>query len=161
MTSITLHMRINENSGFIPVLSIPVDECNRFALRPLKWLRFLGYTIYGRIGHISAAPHGPPMDYQLAIEGGAHYYFISSGMFIHVGLGVLIIQIGPPRLLDNQCINDRISSIAESAGRAGFRAGLNNRDHTCIVSNAPNQLCEGAHILPHSKGSEVSLDSLL
>jgi hypothetical protein len=32
----------------LSVLRIPVDDCNRFAVRPLKWLRYLGYTIYGR-----------------------------------------------------------------------------------------------------------------
>jgi hypothetical protein len=37
----------------VPVLSIPVVDCNRFALKPLKWLRFLGYAIYGREGRIS------------------------------------------------------------------------------------------------------------
>jgi hypothetical protein len=42
---------------------------------------------------------------------------------------------------------------------ADFRDGLNNRDGTCIFTDAPGRFCIGAHILPHSKGSEVGLSS--
>jgi hypothetical protein len=92
MASIELHMRID--NAHVPVLSIPVDDCNRFALKPLRWLRFLGYAIYGVHGHISATAGGPPVDYELAVEGGAYYYFISAGTGIHIHVGggfVLII----------------------------------------------------------------------
>jgi hypothetical protein len=81
MASIELHIPVD--NAYIPVLSIPVDDCNRFALKPLRWLRFLGYTIYGKEGHISATAGGPPVDYESAAEGGAHYYFTSAGTGIH------------------------------------------------------------------------------
>ena len=81
MASIELHIRIA--STYIPVLSIPVDDCNRFALKPLRWLRFLGYAIYGSHGHISVTPNGVPVNYDAAVEGGVHYYFISGGTCIH------------------------------------------------------------------------------
>ena len=81
MASVELHIRIDNT--YIPVLSIPVDDCNRFALNPLRWLRFLGYAIYGSQGHISATADGPPVDYESAVEGGAHYYFTSQGTSIH------------------------------------------------------------------------------
>jgi len=81
MTSIELHIRID--NAYIPVLSIPFDDCNRFALKPLRWLRFIGYTIYGNQGHISAAADGPPVDYESAIEGGARFYFTSAGTGIN------------------------------------------------------------------------------
>jgi hypothetical protein len=81
MAPVELHIRIDNT--YIPVLSIPVDDCNRFALNPLRWLRFLGYAIYGSQGHISTTADGPPVDYESAVEGGAHYYFTSAGTIIH------------------------------------------------------------------------------
>jgi len=80
MASIDLYIGID--NAYIPVLSIPVDDCNRFALKPLRWLRFLGYAIYGNHGHISTTADGPPVDYESAI-GEAHYYFASAGTSIH------------------------------------------------------------------------------
>lgn len=89
MTSIELYICINET--FIPVLLISIEDCNRFAVNPLSRLRFLGYTFYGGEGHISAAANSAPVNYQSAIEGGVHYYFTSSGLFVHVGVGVVLI----------------------------------------------------------------------
>ena len=34
--------------AYLPILSIPVVECNSFALNSLKWLRYVGYTVYGQ-----------------------------------------------------------------------------------------------------------------
>ena len=78
-----IELRVQIGNAYIPVLSIPVDDCNRFALKPLRWLRFLGYTIYGNQGHISATADGPPVDYQAGVEEGALYYFTSAGTGIH------------------------------------------------------------------------------
>ncbi len=60
------------DGGYIPVLSIPIGDCNRFALAPLRWLRFLGYCIYGSSGHISETAGGPPVAFQslLKVERG-------------------------------------------------------------------------------------------
>jgi hypothetical protein len=154
MASVELHMRIND--AYMPVLSIPVTDCNRFSLRPLSWLRFLGYCIYGRMGNISSTPDGPPIDYQMAVQAGARYYFTSPGTHIAVDAGFkLIILTETPRLLDTQCIDDRTSDADTTESRAGFRGRLTDRDGTCIVTNAPPLLCHGSHYYPHSKGSEV------
>jgi hypothetical protein len=68
-----------------------VSDCNRFSIRPLKWLRFLGYAIYGCDGHIHARIDGRPVNYNLAVRGGAEYYFISSGTRFHIGVECLLI----------------------------------------------------------------------
>ena len=82
MDSITLHLKINDD--YLPILSIPISECNRFALRPLKWLRFLGYTLYGREGDICLSPEDPPVpvDYQSSIQAGTQYFYVSSRTLI-------------------------------------------------------------------------------
>jgi len=151
---VELHIQIND--AYMPVLSIPVPDCNRFSLKPLSWLRFLGYCIYGQIGDLSSDPDGSPIDYQMAVEAGANYYFTSPGTHIPVDAGFkLIILTETSRLLDIRCIDDRTSDADTTESRAGFRDDLEDRDGTCIVTDAPPLLCEGAHYYPHSKGSEV------
>jgi len=60
-------------------LSIPLNKCNTFAVNPLKWLRFLGFAIYGREGHLSLSRNGPDLgDYTTPIEARL-YYFVSVG----------------------------------------------------------------------------------
>lgn len=60
-------------------LSIPLHTCNTFAVNPLKWLRFLGFAIYGREGHLSLSKDGPDLgDYAAPIEA-CSYFFVSEG----------------------------------------------------------------------------------
>ena len=59
-------------------LSIPLAQCETFANSPLKWLRFLGFVIYGRQGRLSTSMNGPELDYTAPIEARA-YYFMSDG----------------------------------------------------------------------------------
>jgi hypothetical protein len=63
-------------------LSIPVAECTKYAINPLKWLRFLAYAIYGREGYLSKSNSGPEInDYMGDIEATS-YYFIHQGKFL-------------------------------------------------------------------------------
>lgn len=62
---------------------------NRFALKPLKWLRFLAYTIYGREGHISLTNDGSPVDYESGVTEGSSYHFIADGMSFFISLARL------------------------------------------------------------------------
>ena len=60
-------------------LSIPKQKCTTFSSSPIKWLRFLGYAIYGQEGHISLTDGGQPVsDYTSVVEPRS-YYFISPG----------------------------------------------------------------------------------
>jgi hypothetical protein len=57
-------------------LSVPVAIAIAFpTLKPVKWLRFLGYAMYGRIGDMYACPTGRPVN--LAVHAGARYFIIS------------------------------------------------------------------------------------
>ena len=66
-----------------PVLSIPINDCQRFSARPLSWLRYVASTIYGGEGDISTCPDGGPVvDYNRAgIESGIYYYITESVLF--------------------------------------------------------------------------------
>lgn len=40
-------------------LSIPLAKCGSFSVNPLKWLRFLGFAIYGQEGYLFTSKGGP------------------------------------------------------------------------------------------------------
>ena len=69
---------ISFNGEYQLTLSIPVDTCRRFSLRPLAWLRYLAFTIYGAKGHISSEQGGNEVDYTAA-ELSDRYYYVSQG----------------------------------------------------------------------------------
>ncbi|KAF8556461.1 hypothetical protein OG21DRAFT_636695 [Imleria badia] len=55
-------------------LSIPLTQCTTFATSPLKWLRFLGFAIYGREGYLSKNWNGLQLDYTEQIEARSYYF---------------------------------------------------------------------------------------
>jgi len=59
-------------------LSIPVETCQHFSLHPLKWLRYVGFTIYGTEGHIFRFATGPVVQYPEHIQAGVYYYIPDS-----------------------------------------------------------------------------------
>lgn len=63
------------------ILSIPTNDFGRFALAPLKWLRFLGFTIYGREGLLLIGPDDIEVqDYTAGVgDLQEHYYYCSQG----------------------------------------------------------------------------------
>ncbi|KAI0289829.1 hypothetical protein BC826DRAFT_586927 [Russula brevipes] len=55
--------------------------------------------------------------------------------------------------IDIHLTNTRtITSSAVSTRRDHFRLDVEQRDGTCVVTGGPPDVCEAAHILPHSKG---------
>src|ERR1700761_304044 len=74
--------------SYFRVLSIPIHECRRFSLKPLKWLRYLGYAIYGKPGCLKAGPSSDNLqevDYDREIESRS-YYFYSDGALIDTAI---------------------------------------------------------------------------
>jgi len=131
---------IQTNGTWIPILSIPTDQFDRFTLRPLKWLRFLGFIIYGRDGMLRTHCDGPEVDnYDIGTSQlrECYYFFLAD----------------QPRFVDTQALHERESS-AYSLRREHFSASVMDRDQTCIVTGEPARLCNPSHCLPHSKGDE-------
>jgi hypothetical protein len=76
-TIVELHMPID--GEYQPTLSIPVETCQRFSVHPLRWLRYIGFTIYGTEGHIFRSPAGPVVRYsEVDIQAGVYYYIPDS-----------------------------------------------------------------------------------
>ena len=66
----------------ILALSIPFVDIERLSLRPVKWLRFLLFTICGVRGELTTTPNGPPVDYDTSTLDNMDeaYYFAPEGM---------------------------------------------------------------------------------
>ena len=92
----TIQLWIRFGDGYRHALSIPIHTCQQFSLHPLAWLRFLGYAIYGKEGHISRERDGEQVaDYRP--DGGAicagNYYYISQGQSFRAHWDLLLIFI--------------------------------------------------------------------
>ena len=68
------------NGEYQLTLSIPATTCHLFTLRPLAWLRYVAFTIYGSEGHISSEQGGNEVDYTTA-ELSDRYYYVSQGRY--------------------------------------------------------------------------------
>ncbi|KAF9508797.1 hypothetical protein BS47DRAFT_1350045 [Hydnum rufescens UP504] len=119
-------------------LSIPITECQKYAVNPLKWLRFLGYAICGQQGQLSISNTGPPIDDYLAAIEARPYYFVSQD---------------DPCFVDFDAMEDRTSDASVVTDRRGdFEYRVRERDVTCVVTGDSPRFCDACHILPHSKG---------
>jgi len=92
MVEIHLHV----DGFYIPFLSIPPSDVRRLSLRPLKWIRFVVFSICGARGHLSATPDGPSVDYTNT-ETNAEYYYKSDGNNFFVCVIVLHHNAHLPR----------------------------------------------------------------
>lgn len=76
MENVQLWLHLRE--AWLSVLTIPINELSHFSIRPLKWLRYVGFTIYGREGVLLfTTEEGDEVDYDLTTDFKAHYYFSS------------------------------------------------------------------------------------
>ena len=75
---VDLWLYSKSNEIDILALSIPLGAFKEYAVNSLKWLKYLGYAIYGAEGRLSTSKDGPEIDlnYDAVVEIRP-YYFIS------------------------------------------------------------------------------------
>ncbi|PVF97561.1 hypothetical protein CPB86DRAFT_855257 [Serendipita vermifera] len=140
----TTHIRLSLYlmDQWTTVLSIPREEFVKYTTRPLKWLRYLGSTIYGREGTLKGGPYdGEIEDYTIedvdTLLSGYFYY-----------------STGYPQLVDMNMI-DKCKSpgpMSPLATCSSFDEEITARDGACVVTGLDDELCEAAHIIPHRRG---------
>ncbi|KLO05419.1 hypothetical protein SCHPADRAFT_727113 [Schizopora paradoxa] len=142
---IKLHITINGDT--CPVFEIPRVDFKNFTTFPLKWLRFLGFTIYGAEGHISLAVDGEPVNDSVGVDDvnllSNTYYYVSQA---------------PPKVFDVINAMDSRSSVGSTSSlRDGsFREKILLRDVRCTMNATQDvQKCHACHIIPHSKGDDL------
>ena len=79
--TIQLWLRFSIAGEWVPTLTIPTDDISNYTLRPLRWLRFLGFIIYGSQGVLYTGPDGPEVDdYGASVDRLQEaYYYHSPG----------------------------------------------------------------------------------
>jgi hypothetical protein len=68
--------------NWVPIISISKNEFILYSNRPLKWLRYLGFVIYGREGILKATRDGQEIeDYTIMSVNSllSDYFYESNG----------------------------------------------------------------------------------
>jgi hypothetical protein len=80
---VNIHLRPPDGGPYILALSVPSSDIQRLSVRPLKWLRFVTFTVCGAHGDLSATADGPAVDYDnithADIAQDQAYYYIAQG----------------------------------------------------------------------------------
>ena len=148
------------DNAYQQALTIPLDVCMKFAVFPLPWLSYLSFTVCGREGHISDSPDGQEIKYRpigspVVLPG--IYYYVAEGESYFGILGPLSPLMLDPLWLDAEVMNDRASySSAYTSCQQRFRTDIVDCDRTCVMTHSPPPYCQACHIIPHSRGDEVS-----
>ncbi len=99
--NISLFIHVNGENR--PALRIPRAKIREYALKPYKWLRLLGYIIFGRHGvggHISTYHDGWAVGKAMSEEdvnrpelddNNIIYYFSNGVLFLQCSFGLVII----------------------------------------------------------------------
>ncbi|SRR6266404_299384 len=75
LNMVDFHLLIDGSS--MKLLSIPNDEIEYLAVRPLKWICFTIFCICGAQGHVvSGGPNGPVVDYESTSLSENTYHYI-------------------------------------------------------------------------------------
>ncbi|KDQ16152.1 hypothetical protein BOTBODRAFT_173423 [Botryobasidium botryosum FD-172 SS1] len=137
---INLHAQV-EDGLWLHFLSIPFADVRRLCHRPLKWLRFVSYTICGAEGNISMTPGGDTVDYDDTLIEAGDFYYKPQGSCHFVDPGVVS---------DRDTVPDS-SMDGTPPCSSFFWSEIERREgNRCIFSGEP--WCEAAHIVPQAKG---------
>jgi len=171
---VNIHVRAEAEAvdQWIHALAIPLQDIDRLSLRPLKWLRYVTFTVVGARGNLFDAPDGNLVDYENVsianIAENANYYFVPDGNAPHFqpfsthSLLTRCYETGNCHFADPQGLNDRVTSSSLTERRNNFRRDVALRDgNRCVVTATEFIECQAAHIIPLRKGNEVLFRMLL
>ncbi|KAN0082622.1 hypothetical protein V8E55_008417 [Tylopilus felleus] len=125
-----------------PFLSVPNSDIERLSNRPLRWLRYVMFSICGARGDLfrTLDPTDDPVDYNTSLAD------LSTVIYYKPSEDCIFV--------DYEGFDDRITSTNQTFGRAGFRRIIIRRDGSCVVTKEPAGNCDAAHLIPWSKGDE-------
>ena len=113
--TVKLWLKLSTNSEWTAILAIPTEEFDRFAIQPLRWLRFLGFDIYSLQGVLLFSENGPEVsDYtESVVSLQEAYYYSSQGKqnCLAIEIQLIILSADDPRLVDVKGMNDRVSDF--------------------------------------------------
>ncbi len=147
-TDVELWLYSGSHEIDILALSIPVAECRNYAIHPLKWMKYLGYAIYGAEGRLSTRRDGLEIcDFAADVELAhtiSYQWASRTCRTCHTSRSLLRLSTfsDPPRFVDVDAVNERTSNASElTERRSDFRERVIERDGTCVITT------DLAHIL--------------
>lgn len=132
-------------------LTFPVDRIALLSTKPFKWVRYATGIIVGAQGDLS---HERDSLALVNYEDVAHPTSIE--LFYHVS-DEEKLNMFP---LDQDLMKARTVTSSRATYRRGrFRARVEKRDETCVLTGAPENYCDAAHMIGFSKGDKVCVFS--
>ncbi|KAH9042313.1 hypothetical protein EDB84DRAFT_1266912 [Lactarius hengduanensis] len=104
-----VNIYLNIDGSPLSLLTIPNTEAERLSIHPLKWIRYVMFTICGAFGDLSPspAPDGPSVDYDTtSLANDIDLYYNPSGSCIFV---------------DYNCLVERATTTDGTSRRHNFR----------------------------------------
>ncbi|PVF91666.1 hypothetical protein CPB86DRAFT_878391 [Serendipita vermifera] len=129
---------------WIPTLSIPRYHFALHTTQPLKWLRYLGFVIYGREGILRTTRDGPEISDYMTTDVDEllsdYFYYSPDGH----------------RVVDTHMMDDRTSlhSLDSLSSDSSFDFEIVERDKACVVTGMRSAACHVVHLVPHAKGDD-------
>ncbi|KAF7333904.1 hypothetical protein MSAN_02403200 [Mycena sanguinolenta] len=144
------HVRlILSHSTDVFYLEIPIPVIRSNSVRPIKYLRFLGWCIMGILGTVKSDREGVDVADNASLQGEAIYFYVYEALDDAAALQYAV---------DLDVIKARSAvSVSDSSVHArerAFKNSLLQRDASCIFTDKPPMFCQGAHIIPFHKGDE-------
>ncbi|KAK7456983.1 hypothetical protein VKT23_010286 [Stygiomarasmius scandens] len=137
------------------VLKLPLRVARDCGCPPVKWLRYVAWTIHhvdGKIEIVRGDDHVELInDETIPLEGGAHYRHIPANDVVPY-----------EQVVDVNLVKPGASSLKSEVQRRqlGFADQLFERDGGCIFSSASCGWCDSAHIFPFKNGSKLLATAL-
>ncbi|KAF7371615.1 hypothetical protein MVEN_00017000 [Mycena venus] len=130
-------------------LEIPISVVQSNSVRPIKYLRFLGWCIIGILGTVKSDREGVDIVNTALLQDRGTYFYVYDASDDDAALQYAVD-------LDVIKARSHISASDSSirARDAAFKDSLLQRDASCIFTSKPPLFCEGAHIIPFHKGDE-------
>ncbi|KAJ6557111.1 hypothetical protein B0H10DRAFT_2121174 [Mycena sp. CBHHK59/15] len=130
-------------------LKIPISVVQSNSVRPIKYLRFLGWCIMGILGTVKSDRAGADLADNALLQSQAIYFYVYDASDDDAALQYAVD-------LDIIKARSHISASDSSAWArdATFKDSLLQRDASCIFTNKPPMICQGTHIIPFHKGDE-------
>ncbi|KAJ7023795.1 hypothetical protein C8F04DRAFT_1401491 [Mycena alexandri] len=130
-------------------LKIPISIVDSNSVHPLKYLRFLGWCIIGILGTIRSHRADADLVETVPLQDEGTYFYVYDAADDDAALKY---AVDPEVIKARSHISASDSSV--QARTAAFKESLEQRDASCIFTNAPQLVCQGTHIIPLHKGDE-------
>ncbi|TFK46381.1 hypothetical protein OE88DRAFT_1667712 [Heliocybe sulcata] len=124
-------------------LDIPIDIVTRLCVRPMKYLKYLGWSILDIPGELHSVSEGLVVEDSAQLIPGATYIYD-------------VDNLANAKPVNFKVANKRTESRTQTSQRDNFRETLSERDRGCCIFTAvsPTAGTRAVHIIPFARGEK-------